>query len=214
MSCTTVLQLAQFAPNAVEAEANTVKFGPTNVEGEVVFYSEIQGLDTFFLQQSDAATEAEAQKFADYTDGYAVRLKYHWPISSGDGTYAACLTAVTNQQQSCWAITLASSAISGTKIFYNTGANVANNFDLAGSGTEVTLTCDWYAGFDKTWSISYETDASNHSVIGYRFLPALSGSSSPTDDFRFAPISSENPDQDSTSTVWTYGGTGTGAWTT
>ena len=41
MSCTTVLQLAQFSPNAVEAEANTVKFGPTSVEGEVVFYSEI-----------------------------------------------------------------------------------------------------------------------------------------------------------------------------
>ena len=49
MSCTTVLEVAQFVPNAVEAEANTVKFGPTGVEGEVVMWSEGTGLDTFFL---------------------------------------------------------------------------------------------------------------------------------------------------------------------
>ena len=77
---------------------------------------------------------------------------------------------------------------------YQTGGDVSDSLDLDTAGTEVTLTCDWYAGFDKTWYISYETDASNHSVIGSRFLPALSGDTSPTDDFRFSPISSENPD--------------------
>ena len=61
MSCTTVLEVAQFVPNAVEAEANTVKFGPTGIEGEVVMWSEEAGLDTFFLQQDTSAKETEAQ---------------------------------------------------------------------------------------------------------------------------------------------------------
>ncbi len=63
MSCSSsvTLEVAQFAPNVVESEANTVFFGPTNVEGEVVMWSEIQGLDTYFLQQDSSAKEDEAQ---------------------------------------------------------------------------------------------------------------------------------------------------------
>ena len=107
---------------------------------------------------------------------------------------------------SCWAITVVSQAITGTKSFYETTVSDATDFSSA--GTEVTLTCAWYAGFNKLWSISYETDASNHQVTGARFLPNLVNNVSPTGDFRFAPATSENPDQASDSSVWVYGGTG------
>ena len=204
MSCQTVLEVAQFVPNAVEAEANTVKFGPTNVEGEVVMWSEAYGLDVFFLQQKNSATETEAAQFEDYTDGYAVRLKYHWPVSSADGTYAACLTSEVKAQQSCWAITIGTNAVSGTKSFYQT--TVSDGQNLHSAGVALTQTCAWNAGFHKLWSISYESDGSNHSVTGSRFLPSLVNDVSPTGDFRFAPTNSENPDQASDTAVWIYAG--------
>ena len=213
MSCTAsvTLEVAQFAPNVVESEANTVFFGPTSVEGEVVMWSEIQGLDTYFLQQDSSAKEDEAQQVADYTDGYAVRLKYHWPISSGDGTYAACLVSETKNALSCWAITITSAVIDGDTNYYETSGIDTSTLDLA-SATSIDPTCAWFAGFDKFWSISYTTDASNHQVTGARFLPKLDGNSSPTDDYRFAPMGSENPDQASDTAVWIYEASGT-SWT-
>ena len=107
---------------------------------------------------------------------------------------------------SCWAIVVSSRVITGTKSFYETTAS--DSIDFSSAGTEVALTCAWYAGFNKLWSISYETDASNHSVTGARFLPALVNNVSPTGDFRFAPTNSENPDQASDSSVWVYAGAG------
>ena len=214
MSCTAsvTLEVAQFAPNVVESEANTVFFGPTSVEGEVVMFSEIQGLDTYFLQQDSSEKEDEAQLVADYTDGYAVRLKYHWPISSGDGTYAACLVSESKSAQSCWAITISSAAISGSTNYYVTSGIDSSTQDLTGE-TAIDPDCAWYAGFDKYWSISYTTDASNHQVTGARFLPKLVNDSSPSDDYRFAPMGSENPDQTSDSAIWIYEASGT-SWTT
>ena len=52
MSCSDVgksIATSQFIPNAVEVAANTFKFGPTGIEGEVVMYSNAVALDDFWL---------------------------------------------------------------------------------------------------------------------------------------------------------------------
>ena len=205
MSCTTVLTVAQFSPNTVEVEANGVKFGPTGTEGSVVMFSNIEGLDTFYLQASTDEIETEISQFWDYTDGYAVELKYEFAIGSTDGTYGACLTSQTKAQQSCWTVTIDATnvEITGTASYYET-SNIANNYNLLSTGVPITETCAWNAGFNKLWSIAHTKDASNYHVTAYRFLPKLSNDVSPTGDFRFAPISDKNPDQASDTAVWVY----------
>ena len=47
MSCSTVLQVAQFSPNTVEAETNATTFDSEN--GSIVMYGNINGLDEFYL---------------------------------------------------------------------------------------------------------------------------------------------------------------------
>ena len=100
-----VLDVAQFEPQTVEEEENTVKFGPTSTEGSIFMYSNLDALDIFFLQTCNDQIEAQIQQFWDYTDGYAMRLKYSFDRSLADGSYAACLCAPTELQLSCWGFT-------------------------------------------------------------------------------------------------------------
>ena len=89
------LDLAQFTPNTVEEEENTVKFGPTSTEGSVFLYSNMDELDIFFLQTCNDQIESQIQQFWDYTDGYAMKLKYSFDRSLVNGTYGACVAAPT-----------------------------------------------------------------------------------------------------------------------
>ena len=54
-----VLDIAQFNPNIVEEEENTVKFGPTSTEGSIFMYSNMNELDIFFLQTCNDQIESE-----------------------------------------------------------------------------------------------------------------------------------------------------------
>ena len=98
MSCPTdnpvVLDPAVFAPSAADLN-NIVNWGPTSTEGEVLLYSNETELNTFMLQNCSSLIEAEISQFWDYTDGYAMRLKYNFERSLADGVYAACLATPT-----------------------------------------------------------------------------------------------------------------------
>ena len=146
-----VLDIAQFNPNIVEEEENTVKFGPTSTEGSIFMYSNMNELDIFFLQTCNDQIETEIQQFWDYTDGYAMRLKYSFDRTLANGTYGACITAPTEQQMSCWAFTQASNEATNLSSYYFSGSDVANTNDLSGK-TALTVTSAWNAGFDKLWS--------------------------------------------------------------
>ena len=129
-----ILDVAQFKPAAVEQEENTVKFGPTNVEGEVFLFSNINELDAFFMQTCNDAIEAEIKQFWDYTDGYAAMLKYSWPRSNANGTYGICLTSITTpfKNQSCWGFTQSSNeVVLPIRSYYNYNGVVSETLDLS-----------------------------------------------------------------------------------
>ena len=146
-----VLDIAQFTPNIVEEEENTVKFGPTSTEGSIFLYSNMNELDIFFLQTCNDQIESEIQQFWDYTDGYAMRLKYSFDRTLTPGTYGACITAPTETQMSCWAFTQASNEATNLSSYYFSGTDVADSNDLSGK-TALTKTSAWNAGFNKLWS--------------------------------------------------------------
>lgn len=208
-----ILDVAQFVPNTVELEENTVKFGPTTTEGHVFMFSNIDELDVFFLQTCNDQIETEISQFWDYTDGYAMQLKYSFDRSLADGVYATCLVAPTEQHLSCWGFTQATNEVTSIVSYYVTGATVdSSTLDLSGV-TALTQTAAWNAGFNKIWSCdTVVADSTQNHVTCNRFLPKLSNNASPAGDFRFAPIGSKNPDQATSTQGWIYA-TGT-TWTT
>ena len=140
MACNSItIDQAQFTPNIVEVETNTVTFGPTGNEGSVVMYDNVNDLEAFFLQDSSDDIEAVFSTMWSYTDGYAVRLTYSYAVSLADAVYATCLTADANNQ-SCWAFTQASGVPTNFVSYYET-SSVSNVYDLGGSGTAITETC-------------------------------------------------------------------------
>ena len=211
------LDLAQFTPNTVEEEENTVKFGPTSTEGSVFLYSNMDQLDIFFLQTCNDQIESQIQQFWDYTDGYAMRLKYSFDRSLTNGMYGACVAAPTEQHLSCWAFTQATNEATNLSSYYFTSTNVNSaTLDLS-SQTALTVTSAWNVGFNKLWSCdTVVTDSTQNHITCNRFLPNLVNNASPADDFRFAPLGSKNPSQATSTQAWIYGGTtGTGAtWAT
>ena len=199
-----ILDIAQFSPNTVELEENTVKFGPTSTEGSIFLYSNINALDLFFLQTCNDQIETEIQQFWDYTDGYAMRLKYSFDRSLSDGLYGVCVAAPTEQQLSCWAFTQATNEVTALVSYYESGATAIVGHNLSTS-TALTLTSAWNAGFNKLWSCdTVVTDSTQNHVTCNRFLPNLVNNASPATDFRFAPPGSKNPSQATSTQVWTF----------
>lgn len=157
----------------------------------------------FFLQNWSDDHDAFTTTINNYSDGYALRLKYSFAYGSSDGTYGACLTSATKTAQTCWTIDIASSAITGTASKYVTSP--ANNLDLSGESA-VTTDCPWMAGFLKTWIVTYTEDSSNFHITGWRFLPDYDSDSgvSPSGDYRFSPNNDQNKDAATDIAAWVY----------
>jgi len=137
----------------------------------------------------------------DYTDGYAARITYKWPVSGGTSKlHAACMVSVTKTALSCAGFSVdGSDVVQATpyKSYYVSAGVDKSTLDLTGESEIALGGDDWKLGFIKHWKTTVtkvDTDT-NYQIDSARFLPKLVDSASPAGDFRWAPISDENPDQ-------------------
>ena len=139
-----------------------------------------------------------------------MQLKYKIPTNATAGVHAACIVSETKANMSCWSVTIDGTPKISATNSYLLSSGITGTMDLSGATALADIVAasePWKAGFFGYWVVAHNEVGTNFEIVGQRFLPSLDATTgkSPAGDFRWSPITEENPDPANDVSVWIYG---------